>query len=73
MDKAQKIKFISNITDSIRLEIQSLIESNRIPENWDGAELKQLLAERFRHETYFRDFRAKRYKEYTNDCLINNL
>ena len=74
MTRKDQKQFVENLCNSIKHEIQSKIDSEIIPENWDGVELRQLINEKTSRETYLdRNKRDKRYKEYTNTVLINNI
>lgn len=71
MDNTNKVDFVKSLCDSIKLEIISKIESGKIPDNWDGIELRQLLSEKFQRETYKMD--RKRKKDYANSIVCNNI
>ena len=73
MNKKDKITFVKNLTASIRDEIISKIKLGRIPEDWDGQELREILADKFDNERYFRDKRDKRAREYQNTVICENL
>lgn len=75
MNAAEKIKFIQNITASIAKELVAKVQDGRIPEEWDGHELRELLAEKFAAETsdVLKNKRSPRYKAYRNAVLTNNL
>lgn len=75
MNKTEKINFIQRITCSIATELIDKVESGAIPEDWDGHELRQLLADKFAHETssLLREPRSKRMKDYRNTVIVNNL
>lgn len=47
MSKQAKIRLVKDITNRIRDEVVKLIRDERIPDHWDGIELRQLLADRF--------------------------
>ena len=51
--------------------IIAAIDAGKVPTNWDGFELRQLLAERFTRYTGFMPLWRKR--EYNNTVLVNNL
>jgi len=68
MNKREQVKFIESLCNSIKLEIISKIESDRIPTNWSGPELRRLIAEKFAAEN-----RCTVVNTYANDVLINNL
>jgi len=44
-----------------------------MPEEWDGHELRQLLADYFRHQVLERVMTGRRLKDYQNDMLVRNL
>jgi hypothetical protein len=73
MNKKEKVDFVSSMCSSIREEIQQHIIQDRIPDEWDGHELRQLLAEKFQWETVMTDKRSRRYREYKNDVITKNL
>jgi len=75
MNKKEQIRFIKNLTGSIASELISKIESGRVPENWDGIELRKLLSDKFESESdrCFKNKRSRRYKDYNNIVIINNL
>jgi hypothetical protein len=68
MDRADQIKIVAKLSDSIRDEIIQKIQDGRIPEDWDGVELRELLLEKHRDESFWevtgnsRD--AGRYRAY---------
>lgn len=73
MTRENKILFVTSHCNSIKQEICSKIESGKIPENWDGYELRSLIAEKFNAEIRMTDKREKRYREYENTVLAENL
>ena len=75
MTKTEKITFIQNITSSVAAELIDKVESGAVPEDWDGHELRQLLADKFAHEvsSLMRETRSKRVKAYRSTVIVNNL
>lgn len=75
MNQEEKIAFITKLTGSICSELCAKVRDGRIPENWDGHELRELLAEKFLAERgdILKVQRSVRYKSYRNDVLTNNL
>ena len=72
--KKEQKRFIKNLCDSVKLDLISKLEGGKVPENWDGIELREWIADSFRNEAYyFRDKRNARYKNYVNDRIVNNL
>lgn len=75
MNQEAKIAFIQNLTSSIAVELIKKVQDGRIPENWDGHELRELLADKFTAERSepLSNKRSARYKAYRNAVLTNNL
>ena len=75
MNQGEKIAFIQNLPSSIAMELIKKVRDGRIPEDWDGHELRELLAEKFDRERgdILRNKRSARYKAYRNTVLTNNL
>ena len=73
MNIRDKQRFIKNLTGSIAAELCS--KARLMPEDWDGIELRELLAEKFTNEAagYMKDKRGRRYRSYQNECIIRNL
>ncbi len=77
MNRDEQIEFVKCLAHNIRSELMTQIKEGRIPENWDGQELRCLLAERFEASAQMtlirKQPRAKRAREYRNTKLIKNL
>lgn len=75
MTKDEKILFIAKLTGSICNELTAKVRDGRIPEDWDGHELRELLADKFAAERSepLSNKRSTRYKAYRNAVLTNNL
>lgn len=75
MTKTEQKAFVRGLSKTIADEIIKQISEGRIPEEWDGHELRALLA--YRHEQSAamslvrRDRRRKR--DFDNTLLVNNL
>ena len=50
MTRTEQNEFSKNLTQSVAAEIHDKIARGIIPENWDGIELRLLLADKFAHE-----------------------
>ena len=70
MTKKEQRQFIINICDNLKTNMLEKTES--IPENWDGYELRQYLADKASEFLYLK-MDKQRKKNYENDILINNL
>lgn len=70
-------EFITGISDNIVNDIVKQIDEGKIPKEWDGHELRALLS--IYHEqsasisNCMSNKNGKRYKEFKNTVLINNL
>ncbi len=73
MTRQEQLTFVRDLTRSISSEIEHDIRARRIPESWDGAELRQLLADRYERSVYRRALMGSRRREYVNTILVNNL
>jgi hypothetical protein len=72
MTKADKRRFIRSLVDSIRRE--ALAKVDLMPEDWDGHELRQYLADKFAFETtrMLRENR-RRWRNYRNTVASTSL
>jgi len=74
MTKREKISFVRAITKSIANELIEKIKSGKVPAEWNGHQLRFLLADKFEHERTSlmrRDRKAR--KSYWSDVYNNNL
>jgi hypothetical protein len=77
MTKIQQVNFVLDLCHAVRKDVVAQIDDGKIPEEWDGHELRRLLADRFEDAAQMSrpmaDKRGKRYRDYANVKLINNL
>jgi hypothetical protein len=52
MTKSEKRTFVKNVCSDILNDVIYKINHDKIPENWDGFELRELLADKFRESAY---------------------
>lgn len=71
MDTQDQKRIVHELIISVEVGIQQAIDAGSIPAEWDGHELRQLVAERFDRCTSKMD--RKRKAEYNNTVLVNNL
>ena len=71
MDKKEKEMFIRNILYC--LEASLLLGIKNIPEEWDGTELRWLVAEKVKDIVLYGNKKEKRYRDFKNECLVRNL
>ena len=72
MDKPTKIELVRNLTRSVGEILINDIVADKIPEDWDGIELRRLLAERFQRQVIGTMSRCRK-REFENTVLVNNL
>ncbi len=67
---SEKRQFISDLIQSVRDEILSTV--SKMPTDWDGHELRQLIADKFRNQAS-RRITGKRLKEFRNEVATRNI
>lgn len=73
MQREQQIQIITDLMNGLRDEAIRRVNDGSVPEEWDGAELRQYLADRAADQFPMRTMDRKRMKEYRNTVIINNL
>ena len=77
MSKKEQIKIVRELCNNMRDCLIGQIKTNAIPDNWDGHELRTLLADNFKQAASIgvirREPRWKRAKAYKNVIVVNNL
>lgn len=70
MTEREKRRFVKELMR----EVQRTIISNipKMPEEWDGIELRQYLADKFADANYVRMHRTRKHN-YNNEVVIRNL
>jgi len=71
MTLREKKKFIRDLMESVFAEMRAKAAS--LPEEWDGIELRELLAEKFRRETCPSLMTGRRKRDYRNEVIVRNL
>lgn len=66
MDIPNKLRIIDELIDGVKMDI--INKAKDMPEEWDGIELRWLIAEKFAMEVgaRFKDKRSRRYQDYRN-------
>jgi hypothetical protein len=76
MKQRDQKRIVRDLTKSISRSVCGAIDKRKIPEDWDGIELRQLLRDIFERESCMSDrdpwFRT-RFKDYKNYVTTNNL
>lgn len=70
LTKAGKEKFIRDLCASVQASV--LAQVANMPDDWDGFELRQYLADKFEDAAHVR-MDAKRKREYKNTVAVRNL
>lgn len=73
MNAEDKTRFVNELVGGIAASV--LANVSKMPENWDGHELRALLAAKFAAEvsSTMQDKRSGRFKNYVNDVIVLNL
>lgn len=77
MNKYERAMFVENFIEVVKKDLLSKMD--RVPENWDGFELRWWIADTFREQTidYDGDRRSlahkRRHRKYANDIAVHNL
>lgn len=74
MTLEEKIIFVKELVNSVQEEV--LAKLNKTPEDWDGRELRQYLADKFADSasiSQMQDKRQSRRRAYENTVLVENL
>ena len=69
MNREEQKKLVQELATNTAESIVKDIEAGRIPEDWDGLELRQLIADHIAWHNMGRRRRAA----YANTVLVNNL
>jgi len=71
MTHEEQARFVEDLVGAVAASLIDDIASGKVPEAWDGKELRQLLADRFSRQVYSLPLRQRR--EYNNTVLVNDL
>ena len=73
MTRNEQAKFVRKLVEAVNRELLQDIEKGKVPEDFEGMELRQLLADRFRRAVFGGILVGKRKKDYLNAVLVNDL
>ncbi len=77
MTKTEQRKFVTDLAKNVTKRSLEAIAAGKIPEEWDGHELRVLLARHFNESASMtliaREPRRRRAQDFRNTCIINNL
>ncbi len=68
-----KTKFVAELGQNVLEDIYVAIRTGKIPEDWDGIELRQYMADCFERTVFKGTLKGSRKRKYNNDVLVNNL
>ncbi len=70
MTKDEQVLFVDALTKDLAKQLIKKIDEGKIPENWDGIELRWYMQEQISWE---RKDQNKRKRAYKNTCMVNGL
>ncbi len=75
MTPQEQQDFIDDLTRNVAGSIKKQIVAGKIPANWDGHELRALLADKFGEWNTLKTDKTYRVrnKAYKNTCIVENL
>lgn len=71
MNRNEQMLFINELCDDIKAGM--IHDLPKVPEEWDGFELRHWIADRFKDRAVFGTPDKARVKRYRNTALVNNL
>lgn len=71
MTKPEQLEFIEDLLANIKAGI--IRDLPRVPDTWDGHELRMWVAERVDRGANMGTLKGRRLHEYTNTVLVENL
>ena len=75
MTREEQLQFMKNAMERMMEDFEKNLRNGKIPEEWDGVELRWYIRDKA-SEFVWSDMdnkKSKRYKEFENTMLINNL
>lgn len=77
MTQDAQLTIVNSLCMTAALDIGTLIMQGKVPAEWDGHELRALVADKLKQaaerSVVIQQPRSKRAKEYRNSVIINNL
>lgn len=71
LTKEEKIKFIEDILDTMR---ESLLKKvDKMPEEWDGYEIRRLIADYAEEKIAYFEMNKPRLRAYDNTRIVRNI
>lgn len=72
MTRLEQQTFINDLMESFKRSVDADFMVGRIPEHWDGCQLRMYIADKVGRGCSWR-YTSRDRKEFENDCLIYNL
>ena len=73
MTPNEQSRLVEELSWAVVKELQADIAAGKVPEQWTGIELCQLLADRFERGVFKGIFKGSRKRAYQNAVITNNL
>lgn len=75
MDRDQQVAFIRELVGNVTEELLKDVRAGKLPEDWDGIELRELIALRFSRVVFSRidSWTRSRKRDFNNTVIVNNL
>lgn len=73
MTRDEKKEFVEELTTAVAHRIMGLIDCSKIPDEWDGIELRWLLEMDFEQAAQFGRRSGSRRRKFLNMVNVNNL
>jgi hypothetical protein len=73
MDKYTQHALAKQLLDALAAEVLGHIEQGRMPDAWDGIELRQYIADKAAQMLPFRPMDKGRARAYRNEILVRNI
>lgn len=74
MNKREKKRFVRELTKAVADDIISKIEAGKVPDEWDGIELRELLADKFKESARTDLLRSRgTFGDYVRTVFNNDL
>lgn len=70
MTKDEQIHFVKEMCHNLAESVIHDIDAGKVPDNWDGIELRQLLSDRVEWSSILT---GRRKRDYKNTVLVNGL
>lgn len=73
MNAQEQKEFVADILNCIKNDIYAKIDTDAIPESWDGRHLRLLICDKFKHEEITTYMTQKEKRDYQNYAFVYNL